>query len=53
MYIENLLDELDNNWLNKIGNIDEVREIFKEVVEQKEKTLVQKSNSFIPNVKMN
>lgn len=47
----NYTDELDNNWLNKIGNIDEVREIFKEVVEQKEKTLVQKSNSFIPNVK--
>lgn len=47
----NYTDELDNSWLNKIGNIDEVREIFKEVVEQKEKTLVQKSNSFIPNVK--
>lgn len=47
----NYTDELDNNWLNKIGNIDEVREIFKEVVEQKEKTLVQKSNFFIPNVK--
>lgn len=47
----NYTDELDNNWLNKIGNIDEVREMFKEVVEQKEKTLVQKSNSFIPNVK--
>lgn len=47
----NYTDELDNNWLNKIGNIDEVKEVFKEVVEQKEKTLVQKSNSFIPNVK--
>lgn len=47
----NYTDELDNNWLNKIGNIDEVRAIFKEVVEQKEKTLLEKSNSFIPNVK--
>lgn len=47
----NYTDEIDNDWLNKIGNIDEVKAIFEEVVEEKEKTLIQKANTFIPNVK--
>ena len=45
----NVYNEVDNNMLEKIGNIKEVKNIFNEVILQKEATLEKKSSSFIPN----
>ncbi|MGH4139470.1 dynamin family protein [Clostridium sp.] len=45
----NVYDEVDNNALERIGNMEEVRKIFNEVILQKEETLEKKSSSFIPN----
>lgn len=48
----NVYDELNSDVLRKIGNIDEVKTIFDEVILQKEDTLLKKSQSFIPDTMM-
>lgn len=45
----NVYDEVDNNALERIGNMEEVKKIFNDVILQKEETLEKKSSSFIPN----
>jgi hypothetical protein len=40
--------ELNADMLRKIGNIDKIKEIYYEVIENKEDTLVKKADSFIP-----
>ncbi len=40
-----------NKDLRTIGNMDEVRKIFKDVVEQKEQMLEEKASTFIPIAK--
>ncbi len=42
-------DELNADVLRRIGNIDKVKEIFNEVIDNKEDTLVKKASSFIPD----
>lgn len=41
--------DLNADVLRRIGNIDKVKEIFNEVIENKEDTLMKKANSFIPD----
>lgn len=45
----NYYDDVDKTILKKLGNIDQVKDIFGEVVLQKEETLKSKSSSFIPD----
>ncbi len=44
--------ELSQDELKEIGNMEQVIHIFEEVVEKKEETLLEKSNLFIPNAKV-
>lgn len=45
----NYHNDVDRNILKKLGNIDQVQDIFKNVVQEKEKILEWKSASFIPD----
>lgn len=47
----NVDGDLDDIALKKIGNFEKVKLVFNEVVEEKEETLIQKSNEFIPTLK--
>ena len=42
-------DDLNADLLRRIGNIDKVKEIYNEVIENKEDTLIKKADSFIPD----
>lgn len=41
--------DLNADILRRIGNIDKVKEIYNEVIENKEDTLIKKAESFIPD----
>lgn len=41
-------DDLTNEMLHYIGNIHDVKNVFTEVIAQKEQTLLEKSKSFLP-----
>ena len=47
----NIYAELDDSYLEKIGNIAEVEKVFAEVIADKDKTLLKKAESFIPLTK--
>ncbi|MGL5714131.1 MAG: dynamin family protein [Paraclostridium sp.] len=47
----NIDGDVDNEVLRDIGNFEKVKLIFDEVVEEKEETLIKKSNDFIPTLK--
>lgn len=47
----NIHNELTREELENIGNIKEIRQIFEEVVAQKEPTLIAKSSQFVPTAR--
>lgn len=44
-------DDLDTTMLAFIGNVQEAQKVFNEVIEQKEQTLIEKANTFLPLAK--
>ncbi|MGL4876413.1 MAG: dynamin family protein [Clostridium sp.] len=47
----NYYDEINEDLLREIGNIEEVKEIFEQVIEEKDNTLLKKSQTFIPDAR--